>query len=685
MHKRVLPFALIIILFLAACGQQPELVVTDAASPTVVPSTATNVPTATAVPPTDAPTDTPTAVPDDTPTSAPAPTDGPPSAEQMSRSALEAALPPARDDVRLAMAYRGLPDAPQIQATAVAQPLPVGAREIFNVPDVVNNVVNQIDAELFAVSDHAYFWFDTGDATFRPDSSELERATEAFDEIYAVVTHYFGPESNPGLDGDPRLHIVHASPISLCGVTAETVGNCRLAGLVNSTDLLPSAVDPRSNEREMFVMNILQFGSDFYYGVLAHEFRHMIEDRYDNTGADWEKEGSATLAAQLAGMPSAGPERGTVFLQNPDQQLNSWTDGNTTPYYGQGYVFNRYLFDQLGEDLYREFATSPLPGFPSLDAIAAAHGLDRSAEQLWQDWLVALAFHDNSFVPDRYRFEASGMPTATSTAVDKLPFDIDTTVSQYAADYYRLPQEPFTLSFQGAEQVLLLGVTPAAGDHMWHAARANYSNPRLTRELDLRSVDSATLTYDVYADIEQGYDFAYVSASRDGVVWEPLAAPNMQGQDPSDNPAGSALSEHFYTGRTRRWVSETVDLSDYAGEVIQLRFEYVTDPILTYGGFAVDNIAVPEIGFEDGGETAVPGWQAEGFTRTTGSLPQVWHLQLITFADDVPQVETLPVDATNGASLFIDGSRSSRPPILVVAATAPMTLETAPYQLELDN
>ena len=56
---------------------------------------------------------------------------------------------------------------------------------------------------------------------------------------------------------------------------------------------------------------------------------------------------------------------------------------------------------------------------------------------------------------------------------------------------------------------------------MWVAQRANYSNPRLTRTVDLRDVATATLEYAVYADIEQGYDFGYVSVSVDnGRTWQ---------------------------------------------------------------------------------------------------------------------------------------------------------------------
>ncbi|MFQ5435398.1 MAG: hypothetical protein ACE5FD_11035, partial [Anaerolineae bacterium] len=185
-------------------------------------------------------------------------------------------------------------------------------------------------------------------------------------------------------------------------------------------------------------------------------------------------------------------------------------------------------------------------------------------------------------------------------------------------------------------------------------------------------------------DIEQGYDFAYVSVSvDDGRTWQPLVAENMAGLEPEDNPADSALTDRFYTGELHAWFQERVDLSAYAGQEILLRFEYVTDLILTYGGFALDNIAIPEIGFFDDAESDGTGWLAEGFVRATAVLPQPWHLQLITFEGDVPVVQS--VDLGDGWSAEFTVPPSSRAPILIVAAAAPETLQVANYQLSMNN
>jgi len=267
-----------------------------------------------------------------------------------------------------------------------------------------------------------------------------------------------------------------------------------------------------------------------------------------------------------------------------------------------------------------------------------------------------------------------------------LPQSVDTTVAQYAADYYDLPtNEDVTIDFQGKTAVSLLNTTPQSGDWMWVAQRGNYSNPRLTRAVDLRDVDAATLEYDVYVDIEEGYDFAYVSVSTDGgQTWQGLTADNMQGTEPAHDPADVAFTDRFYTGREQAWFHESVDLTPYAGQEIQLRYEYVTDLILTYGGLALDNIAIPEIDFADDAESVDAGWIAEGFARSEALVPQTWPLQLVTISDEGVHIERLDVDENGRLSLTIPETNGVDKRILIIAATAPQTLTDAQYSLSFE-
>lgn len=601
-----------------------------------------------------------------------------PSADQQRAvDELEAASPPVRDDVALALAYAGVTE--QMLNEHIALPPPqVGEIAPFNVLNIDSNFNVPIEAQLHIAGEHAYFWFDT--TLPQPNSATLAEAAAAFDEIYERNVANFGPELRPGIDGDERLHILNASPGAIC----DNAALCGLLGYFSSSDALPRLVNEYSNERDMFVMNGEHFGSATYIHVLAHEFRHMIEDNYDQSDADWEIEGSAMLAEDLAGFPFSAIDRGNAFLQNPDQQLNRWSDGNTYPHYGQGYVLNRYIYDRLGPDLYRAFATHPADGLHAVSAVAAENGLELDGLSLWLDWLAALAIHRHPQAPAQYRIGDGSLNSASMTTVNG-PSQFDDSVRQYGADYYRLQGEgTVNVTFSGSTLAPLLDVGAASGAHYWYAQRVNYSHMQLEREVDLSGTSQATLNYDVYHDIEAGYDFAYVSVSQDGgVTWQGLTAANMQGLAEGDDPGDAAFAERFYTGQSRQWLHEQIDLTPFAGSVIRLRFSYITDPILTFGGLALDNISIPEIGFYDDAESDAAGWQTAGFTRAPATLPQRWHLQLITFENGVPQVTMLELQDDQTLAQAVDLNQSGGEAILIVAASAPMTLEEALYRLEV--
>jgi immune inhibitor A len=702
--KRWMSLALLLLL-VAACSQD---IAPTPSIPTDTPEEATAVPTdepATAVPtsepePTEATLEE-TAVPTEAPAATEEPTEvgfawpapaapyddfsrAPVTAvEQTTFTDLETNYPPERNDLALAIAYRGLTELPS-ETPPEPTPYVVGMREPITVLNTDLNTVSAPNFQLLHISDHAYFWFDSTPGLSDPSSEALQNTGAAFDQIYEQDIAIFGSEDNPGIDGDPRVHIVNASPLTVCDVTESTSHLCGLGGYFGSNDILPQSVDPSSNEREMFVMNGSFFGSNSYLDILAHEFRHMIESNYDANDWDWEVEGSAMLAEDLLGFPNDPIARGNQFLSNPDQQLNRWVDGNTLPYYGQGYVINRYIYNRLGPDLYRAFATHPDPGFQAIDAIAAENGLAFDGMTIFLDWLAALAIHTDENAPEMYRLR-DGLDTAASTGINNFPTSIDTTVSQYAADYYQLFGDgPVTLNFTGSNHTRLIEVLPISGAQMWLANRANYSSMRLTRQFDLSGVSSATLEYAVFHEIEIGYDFAYLTISTDGgQTWQPLVGERMQGEGPNDDPADAALTDRFYTGRSGDWVKEVVDLTPFAGQVVQIRFEYVTDPILTFGGLALDNVAIPEIGFYDDAESDT-GWVAEGFVRATGYVPQRWHVLLITYENGAPVVTPIELaeDNTATAEFSLSNAGGGRP-FLIIAASSPKTLEPAHYQFEL--
>ena len=107
---------------------------------------------------------------------------------------------------------------------------------------------------------------------------------------------------------------------------AEQMGRT-VAGYYSSADEYSRLANPYSNEREMFYVVLdgsMVPGSDWYEGVLAHEFQHMIHWADDRNEETWVNEGCSELSAYLNGYDPGGFDG--AFLTDPDVQLTTWPE-----------------------------------------------------------------------------------------------------------------------------------------------------------------------------------------------------------------------------------------------------------------------------------------------------------------------------------------------------------------------
>lgn len=164
--------------------------------------------------------------------------------------------------------------------------------------------------------------------------------------------------------------------------------------------------------------------------------------------------------------------------------------------------------------------------------------------------------------------------------------------------------------------------TPFSGSWEWYGGKADEIDTRLVREVDLTGKTGATLSYAAWYEIEDLWDFGFVQVSADGgATWKSLATPRMTSQHDPDAMESIVANLPGYTGSSGGWVTESIDLSAYAGQKILLQFRYMTDWGTTYAGFMVDDIKVIAGGqtlFFDNVETADPAWTADGWTRFQG-------------------------------------------------------------------
>ncbi|MFQ6058479.1 MAG: hypothetical protein ACE5MB_06350 [Anaerolineae bacterium] len=549
----------------------------------------------------------------------------------------------------------------------------IGQQVSFWVGDQVNKTYFTITATLRYATPHVYMWVQDG---LEVDQTALERSAQEFeDKIYPTDRRYFGSEWTPGVDGDPHLHILNAS--------VPGVG-----GYFSSADEYPRAVDPFSNEREMFYINVdvYQPGSEGYHAILAHEFQHMIHWYHDPDEDTWVNEGAAELAMQLNGYRLGRAT--SVFADAPDVQLNAWAEdpARSTPHYGASYLFMAYFVQRFGADLMRDLVATPQDGIAGFDRVLAEHGTNLRFDDLFQDWVVANYLDDPSLGDGQYGYQDLTVHTTPTETIETYPARGDGTVHQYAADYIALEPGPadVTVVFTGTETVKLLANQAHSGQYQWWSNRGDGGDATLTRSFDLTGLAQATLEAWLWYDIEEDFDYAYIEVSTDGgETWDTLPGRYTTTFNPNGNNFGNGYTGKSGGGEHPEWVEEEIDLTPYAGQPILLRFEYITDDAYNAPGFAVDDIVIPELGYRDDAEGGDGGWVAQGFIRHDNRLPQRWSVQLIELGAET-RVRPLALDEHQRGQLVIEGLGTEvERAVLVVAALAPVTTEVASYQYQV--
>ncbi len=107
----------------------------------------------------------------------------------------------------------------------------------------------------------------------------------------------------------------------------------------------------------------------------------------------------------------------------------------------------------------------------------------------------------------------------------------------------------------------------------------------------------------------------------------------------------------------------------------------MTDLSYTRYGWAIDDIAIPELGFSDDVEVGTGDWDAAGFVRTSNVIPQEWVVWLVTVGD-ISHVVPVTVDSDGRATAMLKLSGDRRA-ALVIGSMAPATDIEAQYTFDI--
>src|SRR5579883_2388532 len=453
----------------------------------------------------------------------------------------------------------------------------VGHVETFWVAQATNGFF-PMKATLMLKTAHAY-WYVQNKIGIPRDKllAGLQQSAADFEAHVLPTDHAaFGREWATGPDRDPRITV-------LCANLPGDVG-----GYYSAEDLYPAAVNAYSNQRKMLYVNVLDFqlGTPDFSSTIAHEFQHMIHWYQHERDDTWINEGSSVLAQVLNGYSADGQD--SAFAAAPGTQLDNFCygapecdDNMAYAYYGAGFLWMYYLYQHYGGDkaMRAVLADKSLSGMTLFDDVLARLGSKDRARDMFRKWVIANLVDDPNIDGGIYGYKPTYQgccihASVTATTIH-YPYTRRARVNQFATDYVELqPSGASTLRlrFSGDPTVPIVANTPIQGTMEWWSNRGDEMDSTLTRTFDLRRARHATLQYDIWYAVEQDFDYGYVEVSADGGrTWYTLHGQHTTNTDPNGANFGNG-----YTGLSTKqpgnhggWLHESVDLSPYAGRVVQ--------------------------------------------------------------------------------------------------------------------
>ena len=197
------------------------------------------------------------------------------------------------------------------------------------------------------------------------------------------------------------------------------------------------------------------------------------------------------------------------------------------------------------------------------------------------------------------------------------------------------------------------------------------SNIRTTNPINLNNVLKAELSFYAKWNIEKGYDYTTIEISNNnGITWIPQC-----GKYSSNGTISQSLNMPLYDGIQSNWVKETIDLSNYFGTNILLRFRFRSDSLENADGFYFDDLKVTVINsnplktdnFELNNLTISPNPTSTSLTVNTTSGIDKYKIYSISgqlLANEKLNVDKIDVSNLSNGVYFIELSNTNIKKIL---------------------
>ena len=481
----------------------------------------------------------------------------PDSAQDTVEALLGAAHPPT-DYYWLAVQMKGIAPDLLTPPPPPAADLQVNDRTNFFVSanlSSANRDYKSMPARLRYISDSAYWW-----TTVKATVSDQDIAATAvrFEEtVVPINQELFGKEWSPGIDSDPRIHILLIQESN-----AENT-----FGYFSNVHEYPPAIFEDSNQKEMIFINVggSRVDSEAFAGEVAHEYQHLIHWNQDQNEDLWINEAMASLVSP-EGVKVGGLSNEVLFSENPDIQLTARPERSFSAqedahyaHYAAERLFSIYLLEQFGGDFIRAVVQNQNPGVFSIqEELNKVEGSPKF-EDVYATWLLANFLDMPDLRQGQFGY-ANTDPISPVPQIIKSYGDepVSDKLPPYGARYYQInSDQTVQVDFTGSTLARLTPADPPGGQYVWYSNRGDDSDFTLTRSFDLTGLQKATLNYQVWYELESYFDYAYVEVSIDnGEHWTVLKTMHGTDKDPNRLAYGSG-----YTGPSGEWLPR-VDRSE---------------------------------------------------------------------------------------------------------------------------
>jgi len=408
-----------------------------------------------------------------------------------------------------------------------------------------------------------------------------------------------------------------------------------------------------------------------YEGTFAHEFQHLIHRDLDYDEMSWVTEGCSGLAQYICGYRFPRSHIANYIAAYRSTSLVIW-EGQLANY-GATFLWTFYMYEHYGAQFIHDVANNPGNGIAGYNNVLSAYGL-KNFDAIFEDWAIANYLDDTSFAKGIYGYYALNIPSANTLgySIPLIIHNATGTGGQYTPGPIwpsypggvnlgmRLPYLVRYWEFYNGWPELkayvngadITGITPHSGASDWYSEGAANAWFRLSHTFSVPT-GGATLKFWTNWNTEQNYDYAYVEV-HDITTDQWYTLPGVKTQTGTnvenyDNPNCPDQFEpetyktdgrwNAFNGASGGWYQETMSLTPFAGDDIELYFTYWTDPNVLGYGFAVDDIEIPEIGFFDNVEGGANGWTFNAGWKITGGVENDFRVNFIETTNFIKQGE----------------------------------------------